>query len=92
MAWCENLVICLPYHAMLSYAFKCFLLNIVDQVTPPHPLILSLTHYIRGEMLDPLGIHLFWCAHGGERTTSHDVVQDVFTSIVRNARFHVLQE
>jgi hypothetical protein len=30
-----------------------------------------------------MGIHLFCYTHGGERATSHDVVQDVFASIVK---------
>jgi hypothetical protein len=30
-----------------------------------------------------MGIHLFCYTHGGERVASHDVVQDVFASIVR---------
>jgi hypothetical protein len=37
-----------------------------------------------------LGIHFFLCANGGERTISHDVVQDVFASIARDAGFHIL--
>jgi hypothetical protein len=39
-----------------------------------------------------MGIHLFRCTHGGERTTCHDVVQDVFASIMRDTRFHILRE
>jgi hypothetical protein len=34
----------------------------------------------------------FCCAHGGEKIVSHDVVRDVFVSIVRDANFHVLRE
>jgi len=30
--------------------------------------------------------------HGGERTTSHDVVRNVLVAIARNARFHVLRK
>jgi hypothetical protein len=33
----------------------------------PHPLALNLTHCICGSSLDPMGIHLHCCAHGGER-------------------------
>jgi hypothetical protein len=39
-----------------------------------------------------MGIHLFCCAHGGERTTCHDVVRDVFASITREVKFHILRE
>jgi len=39
-----------------------------------------------------MGIHLLYCTHGGEKITSHDVVQNIFAYIVINARFHVLRE
>jgi hypothetical protein len=55
-------------------------------------MTLSLTHYVCGESLNPLGIHFLRCAHGREKTTSHDVVQDAFASIVKDAGFHVLWE
>jgi hypothetical protein len=40
----------------------------------PHPLALGLSHCICGQPLDPMRIHLLSCAHGGERTVSHDVI------------------
>ncbi len=57
-----------------------------------HPLVLGLTHYICGHPLNPMGIHLLHCTHGGEKTTSHNVIRDAFMSIVRDVRFHILQE
>jgi hypothetical protein len=39
-----------------------------------------------------MGMHLFHYTHGGERTISHDVVQDAFVAIARNVGFHVSQE
>jgi hypothetical protein len=48
-----------------------------------HPLALDLTHYICGKSLNPMGTHFFRYAHGGERTTSHDVVQNVVASIAK---------
>jgi hypothetical protein len=39
-----------------------------------------------------MGTHIFRYTHGGEKTTSHDVVQDVFVSIERDVKFHVLHE
>jgi hypothetical protein len=47
----------------------------------PRPLVLGLTHYTCGQPLNPMGIHLLRYAHGGERTTSHDVIWDAFVSI-----------
>jgi hypothetical protein len=37
-----------------------------------------------------MGIH-FHCAHGGEKMTSHDVVQDASVAIVKDVGFHVLR-
>jgi hypothetical protein len=69
-----------------------FFLYIANQVKPPHPLTLGLTPCICGQLLDPLRIHLFHYAHGGNRIASHDIVQDGFASIVKDVGFHVLQE
>ncbi len=56
-----------------------------------HLLILGVSHCICSQPLDPMGIHLFHCIHGGEKMVSHDVVRDVFTAIGKSARFHVSQ-
>jgi hypothetical protein len=58
----------------------------------PYLLTFGLSHCICDQPLDPMGIHLFHCAHGGDRTTSYDVMQDVFASIARDVRFYVLCE
>jgi len=50
----------------------------------PHSLALGLSNCICGQPLDPMGIHLFGCTHGKERTASHDVVWDAFASIMRD--------
>jgi hypothetical protein len=57
-----------------------------------HPLVLGVSHCVCNQPLDPMGIHLLYCEHGGERMTSHDVVQNVFTTIARNVGFHVSQK
>jgi hypothetical protein len=58
----------------------------------PHPLALGLTHCICVWLLNPMGIHLHCCTHGGERIASHDAIQNAFASITRETWFHVLQE
>jgi len=35
------------------------------------------------------GFTFFCCIYGEERTALHDVIQNIFTIIMRNARFHV---
>jgi len=37
-------------------------------------------------------IHILRCVHGGERTALHVVVQNVFVTIAKDAKFHVLQK
>jgi hypothetical protein len=49
------------------------------------PLILGVSHCICNQPLDPMGIHLLCCTHGGERMVSHDVVQNVFVAIAKDA-------
>jgi hypothetical protein len=39
-----------------------------------------------------MGIHILHCIDDEERTTSHDVVRNVFVSIERDAKFHALHE
>ncbi len=58
----------------------------------PHPLTLGLTHNIYGQLLNPMGIHLLHFAHGGERTTSHDAIQDrmFFCHLLFNLLIHEL--
>jgi hypothetical protein len=46
-----------------------------------HSLALGVTHCICGQPLNLAGTHLLHCSHGCEWTTSHDVVQNVFSSI-----------
>jgi len=42
--------------------------------------------------IDPMGIYFLRCAHGNERTWTHDVVHDIFVGIVQDANFYVEQE
>ncbi len=55
----------------------------------PHPLTLGLIHYICGQPLNLVGTHLLCCSHGREWIASHNVVQDIYTSIVKDTWFHV---
>jgi len=86
------LLVCSPIHPFFWFDFKCFLPWMCIGLGLPHPLALSLSHCIFGQPLDPMKIHLFCWVHGKERTTSYNVMQDAFASIVRNAGFHVMRE
>jgi hypothetical protein len=53
---------------------------------------LSLTHCICVQLIDLMRIHFLWFSYGRECITFHDVVQDIFVSIVSNVRFNVSNE
>jgi hypothetical protein len=72
-----------------SNVFSCVLWT---RLGLPHPLVLGLTHCICGHSLNPMGIHLLHCTHGGERIASYNAIQDAFVSIVRDAGFHILHK
>jgi hypothetical protein len=37
-------------------------------------------------------VNLFGCYHGAKWTASHDAISNVFTFVMKNARFHVVHE
>ncbi len=83
--------------AYLIIPFFHLPLNVLSTTLPTwlglsHPLVLGVSHYICNQPLDPLGIHLLCCTHGGEKMAFHDVVRNVFMVIVKDAGFHVSQE
>ncbi len=57
-----------------------------------HPMVCCFSWCICSQPIDLLRIHIFCCIHEAKLTTTHDVVQDFFTSIVRDVEFHVLHE
>ncbi len=38
---------------------------------------------------DPMGIHLLRCTHGNERMGTHDVIHNIFATIMQDVSFHV---
>ncbi len=84
-AWLFAHLVILSFH--LAFNFFYSVLHI--RLGVPHPLTLGLIHYICGQTLNLMGTHLLCCSHGGEWIASHNVVQNVFTSIVKNTWFHV---
>ncbi len=47
---------------------------------------------VSGQAIDPIGIHLLCCVHGGKWTATHYVVKNSLVSIARDVGFHVLHE
>lgn len=73
-------------------AFNIFSSTLHTKLGLPHALVPKLTHYICGQLLNLAKTHLLCCFPGGEHNTSHNVVWDVFVSIMKYAGFHVLCE
>ncbi len=72
--------------------FFCLLLNVLFTVMRikfsfSHLLFVEVLHYICSQPLDPMGIHLFRCMHGGEKITLHDVVRNTFMIVARDVGF-----
>jgi hypothetical protein len=88
------LVVCLPNHHFYPFGLKHFFLHdaMRTKLGLPHLLTFGLSHYIYGQPLDLMGIHLFCCAHGGEKKKSHNVISDAFASITRDVGFHGARE
>ncbi len=71
-------------------AFDIFFLSLRTILGLPHPMGYGFSQCICNQAIDSIGIHLFSYVHVGERTTTQDAVQDSFTSIVKEVKFHVL--
>jgi hypothetical protein len=52
-----------------------------------HPSIASLLWCVHTHPIDLMGIHLLLCAHGNERTKTHDAIRDTFAAIVQDVSF-----
>jgi hypothetical protein len=87
-AWLFVHSITLSFHLVLDV----FSLVLCTKLTIPHPLGLGLIHCICGQPLDLEGTHLLHCSHDGERIAFNDVIWDVFTSVMKDTRFHVVHE
>jgi hypothetical protein len=54
-----------------------------------HPSIVGVFWCMCTHLIDPMGILLLRCAHGNERTRTHDAIHETFATIVWDAGFHV---
>jgi hypothetical protein len=73
-------------------AFGIFSLALCTRLNLPHSIARNFSQCICGQAIDLTWIHLLCCVHGGERTTTHDIIWNSFVSIARDVRFHVLCE
>jgi hypothetical protein len=58
----------------------------------PHPTMVHLSQCQCGHAVDNLGTHLLWCPYGSERTTVHNILQDVIATIVLENGTHIQKE
>jgi hypothetical protein len=58
----------------------------------PHPSIACILWCMCTHPINATNFHLLCCAHGNERTSTHDVVHDTFVAIAWDANFNVGQE
>lgn len=72
--------------------FDIFSLTLHARLSLHHPIACGFPRCICDQTINPTWIHLFCCVHGGKCIITCDVVQDPFTSIVKDAKFHVLCE
>jgi hypothetical protein len=88
---CGHLFISMFSHSFFSPTLRFFFIALHFKLGFSHPLVHGVSHGICSQPLDPMRIHFFRYAHGGERTISHNVMRDVFSAITKDARFHVLR-
>jgi hypothetical protein len=73
-------------------AFDIFTLTLCTILGLPHPMACDLSRCICSKAINPTRIHLLHYVHGGERTTTHDAIQDYFASIVKDVGYHVVHK
>jgi hypothetical protein len=83
----------LSIHPIISFfrmASDIFSLILHTKLGLPHPTIHGLSQCICSQAINPIGIHLLCCVHGGKHMATNDAIQNSFTSIVKDVGFHVL--
>jgi hypothetical protein len=76
------IIMCEMYELQMKW---CLIFNSLS-----HFMVHGLFRCICGQPIHLTRIHLFCCVHGGGHVATHDVVWDLFASIARDAKFHVL--
>jgi hypothetical protein len=88
---CACLTSCAWLFAHLIILWFCltsdiFLFALCTKFDLPHPLTFRVTHCIYDQPWDSTWIYFFCCFHDEERTRSHDVIQNIFTSICEKCK------
>jgi len=69
-----------------------FSITLCTRLGLPHPSITNIPRCVCTHPIDLMGIDFLCCAHGNERTKTHDVIHDTFVAITRDVSFHVGRE
>jgi hypothetical protein len=87
-AWFFARLVIPHFHSTLDFfsSTSCIRLGL------PHPSTFKLINCIFGQPLNLARTHLLHYSHGGEQIASHDIIQNVFVSIIINVGFHILHE
>lgn len=85
----SNVVLHLRDHFIISYDLKHLHLNIVYHVSL-HPIVCGLSRYICKQLIKSMGIYLFPCSHRGQCIITHNIVWNVFASIVREVNVNFM--
>ncbi len=86
-----KLLVNMPNHFIFHLLSNVFSTTLHIKLSPSHPLVFGVSHYICIQPLDPMRIHIFHRMHGGEKIAFCDVMRNAFIAIVRDVRFHVSQ-
>jgi hypothetical protein len=62
------------------------------QFNLPQPLIASILQYMCTHPIDPFDIHLLRCIHGNEHMGTHDVIHNIFATIMQDVGFRMGQK
>jgi len=77
----------------LAFQLVSLVFSIVlwTQLGLPHPLVARILWCVCTHLINLMGIHLLYCVHGNEWARTHDVVCDIFTTIVWDVSFQMGQ-
>jgi len=81
-----------PIIPSFRMAFDIFSSSLCTKLGLLHPTTCCLFRCICNHAINLIAIHLFHCVHGGEHTTTHDVIRNFFASIARDVGLHVMRK
>ncbi len=87
--WVGVWLIIRPIFPTFQLPSLVFCTTFCKQLGLSHLSIASILWCVCTHPIDPMGIHLLCCAHGNERTETHDAICDTFATIAQDVGFHL---